>query len=171
MTAVVPEKTLIINHIMYLTPEERRGLLKDKKPVQVAGVSVPVWFNAGKSSEPAQEVFVQYTLTNEPQDMVVASLPTGYRINLPQPKVMAEDPEAAGVFGMEGQEKRGPDLRKLGNPEDGGSGWLLFKQFQTLKQKDRVLQILHYIEMRDIEYYWNTVKLKDSVAETEPSAC
>ena len=165
MTAVAPDKTLVINHVIYLTPEERRILLKEKKPVQAVGVSVPVWFNAGKSSEPAQEVFVQYTLTNEPQDMVVASLPTGYRINLPQPKIMAE------WTGMEEQEPKGPDCKKLGDPEDGGSGWLLYKQFQTLKQDDRILQILHYIELRDIEYYWNTVKMKDSIAATEPSAC
>ena len=139
MTAVAPDKTLVINHVIYLTPEERRILLKEKKPVQVVGVSVPVWFNA--------------------------SLPTGYRINLPQPKIMAE------WTGMEEQEPKGPDCKKLGDPEDGGSGWLLYKQFQTLKQDDRILQILHYIELRDIEYYWNTVKMKDSIAATEPSAC
>lgn len=151
-----PEQTLIINHILYLTPEQRLGLLQDKTPAQIIGVSVPVWFSQGKSSEPAQEVFCQYTVTNEPQDMVVATLPTGYRINLPQAKPSTEE------------EARTLDVKKLG---EGGSGWFMFKQFQTVKQENRVLQILHYIELRDLEYFWDSVDLKDSNAEITPSAC
>lgn len=151
------EQTLIINHILYLTPEQRLALIRDKTPAQVVGISVPVWFTQGKSSEPAQEVFCQYTITNEPQDMVVASLPTGYRINLPQPKPSADE------------ESRTLNPKKLGNTEDGGSGWLLFKQFQTVKQNEKALQILHYIELRDFEYFWDSVRGNN--AETTPSAC
>ena len=154
-----PEQTLIINHVLYLTPEQRMGLLQDKTPAQVVGVNVPVWFNQGKSSEPAQEVFCQYTVTNEPQDMVVATLPTGYRINLPQTKPSTEE------------EARMLDVKKLGNSEQGGSGWFMFKQFQTVKQENRALQILHYIELRDLEYFLDSINLKDSNVETTPSAC
>lgn len=151
------EKTLVINHILYFTPEQRLALVREKTPVQVVGVSIPVWFNQGKSSEPAQEVFCQYTVTNEPKDMMVASLPTGYRINLPQPKTSTDE------------ETRTLDFKRLGDTPEGGSGWLLFKQFQTVQQENRTLQILHYIEMRDLEYYFDSVRGNN--AETTPSAC
>lgn len=156
------EHTLVINHILYFTPEQRAAIVRDRTPTQVAGVSVPVWFCQGKSNEPGHEVFCQYTVTNEPQDMMLSALPTGYRINLPQPKpeVPGADPDAAHAH----------DPKKLGDPKDGGMGWLIFKQFQTIKQQDRNLQILHYVELRDWEYFWDSVK-KDSIVETEPSAC
>ncbi len=154
------DKTIVINHILYFTPEQRIGLVRNRISTALVGISIPVWFNQGKSTEPAKEVFCQYTVTNEPKDMMVAALPTGYRINLPQPKPLADESE----------ENSAPDLNKLGNAEDGGSGWLIFKQFQNLKQEDgTVMHILHYVEMRDIEYYLDSIRM-DSIEETLPSA-
>ena len=172
MQKVVHERTLIINHVIYLTPEQRNGLLKDRTPAQVVGVSVPVWFNNGKSSEPAQEVFCQYTITNEPQEMMVTTLPTGYRINLPQPKKDGPDPETLQMYGMEAPERIAPDMKKLGDVKDGGSGWLLFKQFQTITHEEQKIQALHYIELRDEEYYLDCIRSQSGrTAETSPSAC
>jgi len=151
--------TLVINHILYFTPEQRLALVRERQSAQIIGVSVPVWFNQGKSSEPAHEVFCQYTVTNEPQDMIIAVLPTGYRINLPQTKPNTDESQNVPCF------------KKLGNSEDGGSGWLIFKQFQTMKHNDQPLQILHYVELRDLEYYLDSVRQSDSNAETLPSAC
>lgn len=150
---VIQEQTLVISHIIYLTPEERTALVKKRKPAQIVGISVPVWFHQGKSSEPAHEVLCQYMLTNEPQDMMITSLPTGYRINLPQVKPDQSEEETTKT-----------DFHKIGNPEDGGSGWLIFKQFQTVKPQDRTFQILHYVELRDWEYYWDSVpKINDGL--------
>lgn len=166
MKGKLHEKTLVINHVLYFTPEQRLALVRDRVPAQVIGVSMPIWFNQGKSNEPGHEVFCQYTVTNEPKDMMLTALPTGYRINLPQPKPDQGQDENQAV----------PDPRKLGDPKDGGSGWLLFKQFQTLKQQERDLSVLHYVELRDWEYYWDSVSEKpitmtDRTEETEPSAC
>jgi hypothetical protein len=160
MKEMPKEKSLVVNHILYLTPEQRIALVRDRTPAQVVGISVPVWLCDGKSNEPAQEVFCQYTITNEQQEMMLSPLPTGYRINLPQPKPSLNDSEQGS-----------PDLKKLGNPEDGGMGWLLFKQFQKIKHKDRDITVLHYVELRDWEYFWDSVTMKDRIEETVPSAC
>ena len=48
--------TLTISHYVYLNREQRYDI-HDLKPVEVIGVSVPVWFNNGNTSEPAKEVF------------------------------------------------------------------------------------------------------------------
>jgi len=163
-----PEKTLVINHQIYLTREQRNLLLKEKTPIQVVGVSVPVWFDKGKTNEPAHEVFCQYTITNEPQEMVIAALPVGYRINLPQPKPQPEV-EFRSILDEEQEKPLNP--MKLGDPDDGGGGWFKFKQMQTIKDKGRTLNVLHYVELKDFEYLYDSLTEKRSIAETSPSAC
>ena len=59
--------TLVISHNINLSREERYNLHQGK-PVTTVGVSVPVWFEKGNTSEPAQEVFVLYRLTNTSDD-------------------------------------------------------------------------------------------------------
>ena len=55
--------TLATSHNIYLTHEDRYALVKGQT-VESVGVSVPVWFIKGTTSEPAVEVFCKYVLTN-----------------------------------------------------------------------------------------------------------
>lgn len=148
------DRSLIINHIIHLTPAQRQTLVFDRQPVSTIGVSVPVWVDQNKSV-PAREVFCQYTITNEPKNLMVEMTPGGYKINLLQPK-----PEDEGV----------PEYKKLGDKE--GAGWMMFKQLQIIERESGPkTKVLHQIEIRDWDYFWDSVNWKGSIEETCPSAC
>jgi hypothetical protein len=149
------EKLLIVNHVIYLTPEQRKTLVEERQQVAAIGISIPVWFDDNKGSAPAREVFCQYTVTNEPKTLMVAVTPSGYRINLTQPK--PDDEET-------------PDYKRLGNKE--GMGWLKFKQLQVVEAPNgKKSKVLHYVEIRDWEYFWDSVNWRGSTEVTCPSAC
>ena len=149
------DRVLIINHIIHLTPGQRKTLVDDRQPVAAIGVSVPVWFDDSKKSKPAHEVFCQYSLTNEPKNLPVVVTPSGYKINLVQPK---PDEETA------------PDYKKLGDKE--GAGWLQFKQLQMIEGANGPKsKVPHYVEIRDWEYFWDGVNWRGNIEETCPSAC
>lgn len=167
MTTTVYKKTLTILHQIYLTPEQREALVERRESVEVVGVSVPVWFESGNSSEPAQEVFVKYTLTNRLENHGVVTSKDGYTINLPQPKPTEQDAEIKQMFSNFDTPR--PKIMPTRNLLE--SGWLIFKQFQHVKQETRVLNVLHYIEMRDREYLEDSLTLPGHSEEKTPSAC
>ena len=76
--------TLIISHYLYLNREQRYLLHENKEPIEVHGISVPVWFQKGNTSEPAKEVFCKYRITNETTTKSITATNCGYLINLPQ---------------------------------------------------------------------------------------
>ena len=75
--------TLTISHYIYLTREERYALFEGKR-LETIGVSVPVWFRKGDTSEPTQEVFCKYTITNKLSFRSIVQNDEGYTLNLPQ---------------------------------------------------------------------------------------
>ena len=75
--------TIAISHNIFLTYDELVNLSVGQ-PVETVGISLPVWFFRGNTSEPAREVFCEYKLTNTKDDYPVTILAKGYRINLPQ---------------------------------------------------------------------------------------
>lgn len=163
-------RSLIVHHLLYFTSDQRRIILQSKTPVELIGVSVPVWFDHRNTSEPAEEVFCKYTITNQPDQTMVQSTPTGYQINMPQPRISQRDEETDKIFGIISPDKTPiPDQKKLG--DEAGSGWLLFKEFQMINIGEESMKILHYIEMRDIAYYWDSIfTTKDSNEEIMPFA-
>lgn len=77
---------LSISHHIYLSRKQRYAI-HERKQITLMGISVPVWFNMGSTSEPATEVFCTYQLNNNcNEDAVINTLPKtdGYYINLPQ---------------------------------------------------------------------------------------
>lgn len=76
-----PRPFLTVSHYIYLTREQRYQLA-DGLMVEVVGVSVPVWFKSGNTSEPAKEVFCKYILSSDIQSYGVSSFSEGYKINL-----------------------------------------------------------------------------------------
>lgn len=78
--------TLSIVHNIYLTKDERYSIHSGKK-ITVVGCSLPVWFYQGDTSEPAEEVFCKYILTNKKVKKNISPVEItkqGYKINLPQ---------------------------------------------------------------------------------------
>lgn len=76
--------TLSVSHNIFLEKDERYSLHNGDRLV-VIGSSLPVWFYRGATSEPAEEVFCKYILTNDKTKKVsVKRTKTGYKINLPQ---------------------------------------------------------------------------------------
>jgi len=75
---------LSVCHNVYLTKQERYDL-HEGKDIEVVGVSIPIWFFKGTTSEPGEEVFCKYFLVNNGNsDSFIHSLENGYHINLPQ---------------------------------------------------------------------------------------
>src|SRR5262252_8141079 len=75
--------TITVLHNIFLTRDERYKLASGED-VETVGVSVPVWFHRGKTTEPAVEVFCKYKLTNAPVQTPITSIDGGYLVNVPQ---------------------------------------------------------------------------------------
>ena len=60
---------LAISHNIFITEDQEKEIL-ERNPVELMGVSVPVWHHSGKSSEPAKEVFCKYFIHNIPFKMI-----------------------------------------------------------------------------------------------------
>lgn len=76
-------KRLHVGHTLHLTPEQRAALVAGGTVV-VTGVSVPVWSTGAETSEPAQEVFCEYTIAAGLRPCVITGR-SGYAIVLAHP--------------------------------------------------------------------------------------
>lgn len=124
---------------MFLTRQQRYNLA-DNEEVEVVGVSVPVWYYQGKTSEPGNEVFVKYQLCPTDHKIFVKHNDTGYEIYLPHKSFNPED-NRANPF----------TIRNLLDEKDGGISWIAFRQFGKAKKNKRTVNIIHYIEIKTVE--------------------
>jgi len=149
--------TLMISHYLYLSHTERYALVSGKT-IEVVGVSVPVWFHKGSTSEPAVEVFCEYVLSNDNQDFPVTPFIKGYKINLPQMlvghKVAARPkPNVWDNMTIDEQERwerlhpQPPLTKDLLDAEDGGLGGLRFKKYSKIREPDKQFNMIHNIEI------------------------
>jgi hypothetical protein len=74
---------IVINHSIPLTEEQRHRLVKNPEPIEVIGISVPVWVIDGINEEPTKEVICKYVLSSYKVhcNMVVPDK-EGYTINI-----------------------------------------------------------------------------------------
>ena len=131
-------KTLAILHNVFLT-ENQRVNLNNGDSVEVTGVSVPVWFYKGNTSEPAIEVFCKYLLTNIPDDYPVTQMDDGYKINMPQGDQTGEVPLA----------EDGPALKVLVGKYEGMS--TNFRRYNKVTEKGQRTNVVHTVEINDME--------------------
>lgn len=122
-------KTLSILHNVFLTQNQRKDL-KNGDSVEIPGVSVPVWFYKGNTSEPAIEVFCSYLLTNIADDYPVTQMDNGYKINMPQGIEKEEELVVTGKY-------------------DGTS--INFRRYNKITEKGERTNIVHTIEINDME--------------------
>ena len=135
--------TLTISHYIYLTREQRYQL-HSGTPLDVVGISVPVWFDKGNTSEPAREVFCNYKLTNEPMSKAIVPFEEGYSINLPQKnkEAIAYQPETS---------------ERLLDIKDGGVEGIEFRQNNKVHQGDKKFNIVHFVDIKSDELLKDTL--------------
>lgn len=138
--------TLTISHYVYLTKEQRYALHAGQE-VEVVGVSVPVWFQKGTTSEPARELFCKYKLTNEKVNKVISQMEEGYVINLPQKTEATTDETPISS----GQSDRLLDIT------DKGAEFLDFRQYNKVRQEHREFNVVHFVEIKRLETLMETL--------------
>jgi len=131
--------TLCISHNIFLTREQRYSWFEGKE-IEVIGVSIPVWYKDGDTSEPAIEVFSKYKLINKTQNIFVKHLDDGYEITAP--KIPVND---------------SPCIRDLLDLKDKGSEWFAFRQYSKIKNKKQTLNLAHFVEIKDIVMLENSL--------------
>jgi hypothetical protein len=133
--------TLTVSHHLYLTKEQRYELNQGKE-IKTVGVCVPVWFQKGNTSEPAQEIFCKYKIYN--------------------PKTGANIKQDDEGFDIEGEGKIAIQ-KKIGTSEnlldykDGGESKCDFKLYQKLLINDSLHHLVHFIEIKPIEILLDTM--------------
>ena len=125
--------TLTVSHNIFLSKEQRYALCNPGHIVEVIGVSVPVWFLSGKTSEPAREIFSLYRLLISNDNKAISKHRQGYFINLPISLQTIPMPVA--------------DILK--DPEDGGRGTLQYKEYSTSRSKGKKFNVIHTVEIYD----------------------
>lgn len=158
---------LSIYHKIHLTRKERYDL-HDGKETIVTGVSVPIWYIKTISSEPGQEVFCRYYLSNNKSNSPIKIIKDGYGIEIPfQPP---EQPKAAKIPSFLKKfflKKNTPILKEkkqkcmssvnLLDIKDGGSKSLSYREFNKVKSEENIVTISHYVTIEDISHLENSL--------------
>jgi hypothetical protein len=135
-------KILTISHYIYLSKEERYQLF-NQIPLETVGISIPVWFDKGTTSEPAKEIFCRYCITNNKTSKSISSNLEGYNINLPQNFKNYKLYESSAI--------------RLLDAKDGGCEELAFKQNAKLNKDNKNYSVIHFIEIKPIEVLLETI--------------
>lgn len=140
---------LTISHFLYLTRDQRYRIHAGE-PVETVGVSVPVWFLKGNTSEPARELFCKYKITNDPINKAIITGEEGYTINLPQ-KIDLKPEDKVDESFREAM-KNLPTSEKLLDPKDKGTANLHFKQYNQIIIDSIEFSVIHIVELQNEDY-------------------
>lgn len=156
--------TISVSHLIFLSREERYKLI-DGETVKTLGVSLPVWFYKGTTSEPAEEVFCRYHLTSSPKSPPIRYLKTGYAVNLPRHQETELELTNEQWLKMTREQREVwyrsrnfyPKCQDLKDVKDGGAEYLSLK-FATVRIiADRKVGVVHYVVIRGIENLQNSL--------------
>lgn len=149
--------TLTILHNIYLSKEQRYSLATGNT-IEIIGISVPVWFYQGSTSEPAREIYCKYTLeNNKDKKSGVFFNKDGYKINIPQfPKNYKIPKLKDKLMAMNKYEEwyknnipvSGKDMLDL---EDGGIKYMEFREYGKFIYGVDVIGLMHTIEIKPVE--------------------
>jgi hypothetical protein len=158
--------TLAVSHNLFLNEKQIKELINEKT-IECIGVSVPVWFHKGTTSEPAAEIFSKYCLTNVKQTYPISTTKQGYKINLPQvpddyEKIEIEEDEWSEMTEKERilweELNKEPDnSENLRDIEDGGNESLKFKTFDLITKDKWKINVIHYVEIQKKEILERTL--------------
>lgn len=166
--------TVSINHSIFLNRDQRYKLHEGNQ-VETIGVSMPVWFYKGSTTEPGEEVFCKYLLTNKGNNEYVWFSEGGYTINLPQlPETFVSQEIDLEIWRKLTEEQKNSFYESNKTPKnsqnlldikDGGGAHLAFKMAQTMilhygirdEFLDRSLNTVHFVTIRDEEKFLNSI--------------
>lgn len=133
--------TLNISHNIFLTKEQRYSFQIENNELEVVGISVPVWFFHGKTSEPAKEVFCKYKLKICETTKAIVKTNEGYLINLPKNLDNLNIPISTMLLDF----------------KDGGRESVLYKEYSKMKKKSINYSAIHTVEIYDLEKLTKTI--------------
>lgn len=154
--------TLAISHNIFLTDDEI-GRAAKGEIIMVTGVSVPVWFYKGWTSEPGIEVFCKYIIHSDENHTKISSNFDGYKINIPPivgfaPKLQDKEwrsqlqeelekkKEHANIVITENIAPEPTSMVKLVT-----SGFLKFRLYDKKKYGNKVANIINYVEVNKMQ--------------------
>jgi len=129
--------SLIVSHNVFLTREQCYELVEGNA-LETTGVNVPVWIYKSKISEPAVEVFSKYKIESEEDNKLsIKERAKKFEIKIPKGQVLTPE---------------GPvSVRDLLDIKDRGGEWLAFKQYHTVKQGRKTINVVHFVEIKRME--------------------
>jgi len=148
--------TITVLHNIFLTRDERYKLASGED-VETVGVSVPVWFHRGKTTEPAVEVFCKYKLTNTQVQTPITNIDGGYLINVPQAEEQTFMVKDAIQEPQVGLPAAPPTAKMLRDIKDGGCGYMQFKQYTKMRRGRKHYNLLHFVEIKEMELLLDTL--------------
>jgi len=174
--------TLSIQHNIFLDRDQRYGL-HNQEDVDTVGVSTPIWHFQNRSSEPAKEVFCNYYLRNPRKELPIKILKDGYLLCLPYRIPTRQQRELSNQEWLKmTQEQREAyytampremSSASLLDIQDGGSETLMYRESNTVKNGDKFMKIIHYVNLYDVKYLQGSMQYvsskKDDETRTEPS--
>jgi len=131
--------TLTVSHNVFLNREQRYNLF-DGKEIEITGVSTPIWYYQGQTSEPGNEVFCKYKLIPNEHKILVKHTDVGYDIYLPR---KTED--------LENNKANPLTVKNILDIKDGGIEWIAFRQFAKAKKNKKTVNIVHFVEIKTLE--------------------
>jgi len=162
----MPNTTLAIAHYLHLTKDERYRWAAGEV-FDAVGVSVPTWFYKGASSEPAIEVFCKYKLLTATDGIFMKHTNEGYEVTIPQKPAQEAQPLPEDIWNSLTEQQQDewhaqntsqmPCLRNLLDIRDGGSAYLTFRQFSKVRKNKKVLNVIHFMEIKDISELLQTL--------------
>jgi len=152
---------LSILHNIFLNETEIESLTKGEE-IETIGVSVPVWYYEGNTSEPAEEVFCKYKISINNKKESVSISKNGYTINFPKLPNNYEEKklsdERASKMTEEQVEKWYKENPKLPNINElYKNGETHFKKHTKKKQKGKLTNLVHCVEVSKINKLTNTL--------------
>jgi len=145
--------TLTVSHYLYLTKEQRYDL-HNGVDIETIGICIPVWFRKGDTSEPAQEIFCKYRLSNDRIGAKVQNSDEGYEINMPSVNIMDNDVDESVRKAI--QIKLGTSERLL-DQRDGGAEWCEFRYYQKIMIDEKEYYNIHFVEIKPLEILHDTI--------------
>jgi hypothetical protein len=144
---------LTISHFLYLTRDQRYKIHAGEV-VETVGISVPVWFLKGNTSEPARELFCKYKITNEPVNKAISTVEEGFVINLPHKIELKPEDKVDDSF-REAM-KNLPTSERLLDIKDKGAGYLHFKQYNQVAIDSIEFSVIHIVELQNEDFLSNS---------------
>jgi len=159
---------LTVQHLIHLSKSQRYAIHSGIELV-VVGVSVPVWYMDKVTSEPAKEVFCKYYLKNTREDTAILIREDGFEITLPYrqgkgleitdeewKELKFKNPEKLELMYQNCvQEVSSKNLLDIG---DGGSRHMSYREHNKLKEPERTLNIMHFVQIENMDKLVNSLE-------------